>query len=167
MLYIPTHSFAQGQLINNFIVKENLTKNGKMAIIAVDSLENANESINGTFLFALNGFQQSLQFHNGVAVPAHTTDGSTFVFFKHNNQHQSVGKLYFIYKKNSGISPYKINGLLLLVIPALLLLLGYIFKKLLITFVILGFVYGYLSFNKGLEFTQILESAFQIIKNIT
>lgn len=163
---VPFLSTAQEQRIDNFIVKENLTQNGKIAIIAVDSAEVADERIDGTFLFSMNGLQHSLQFHQGVAVPSQKIDGSTFVFFKHKNQDNSTGRLYFIYKKDNSLIPYKVNGLLLLIIPALLLLIAYVFKRMLLTLIILGLIYGYLSFSKGLAFTQIIESALQIIKNL-
>ncbi|WP_140936768.1 hypothetical protein [Sphingobacterium lumbrici] len=163
---VPFLSTAQEQRIDNFIVKENLTQNGKIAIIAVDSAEVADERIDGTFLFSMNGLQQSLQFHQGVAVPSQKIDGSTFVFFKHKNQDNSTGRLYFIYKNDNSLKPYKVNGLLLLIIPVLLLLIAYIFKRMLLTLVILGLIYGYLSFSKGLAFTQIIESTLQVVKNL-
>ena len=153
------------QRIDNFIIKENLTANGKIAIIAVDSLEKADDRINGTFKFSINGFEQSLAFHQGVAVPSHPIDGSTFVYFKHKNADKSPGKLYFLYKKDDKISPIKINGLLLLIIPAFILLIAYAAKRFLTTFIILAIVYGYFSYSKGLSLSKILESAYEIIKN--
>jgi len=166
IIIVPFLSAAQEQRIDNFIVKENLTQNGKIAIVAVDSAEVADESIDGTFLFSMNGLQQSLQFHQGVAVPSQKIDGSIFVFLKHKNQDNSTGRLYFIHKKDNSLNPYKINGLLLLIIPALMLLIAYVFKRMLLTLIILGLIYGYFSFSKGLAFSQILESAFQILKNL-
>lgn len=153
------------QYIDNFIVKENLTANGKIAIIAVDSNEFANEAINGTFKFSINAFEQNIAFHQGVGVPSHPIDGSTFAYFKHKNQNGNSGKLYFLYKKENNITPVKINGLLLLIIPAVLLLVAYAFKRLLTTFIVLALVYGYFSFSKGLSLSQILESAFEILKS--
>lgn len=167
LLYCTAYSYGQStqQYINNFIVKESLTANGKIAIIAVDSAEVANESINGTFKFSINGFEQSLAFHQGVGVPSHPIDGSTFAYFKHKNQNGSSGKLYFLYKKENKITPVKINGLLLLIIPAVLLLVAYAFKRLLTTFVVLALIYGYFSFSKGLSISQILESALEVLKS--
>lgn len=167
LLFFCSTLFAQqgNKDINNFLVKENLTANGKVAIIAVDSVETANEAINGTYKFSINGFEQTLAFHHGVGVPDHPIDGSTFVYFKHKNQNNSTGKLYFLYKKDNKITPVKINGLLLLIIPALLLLVAYAFKRLLTTFVVLAVVYGYFSFSKGLSVSQILESAVEVLKS--
>ncbi|SMG19710.1 hypothetical protein [Sphingobacterium psychroaquaticum] len=157
---------AKPQYITNFTVKENLTQNGKLAIIAVDSLDKPMENINGTFVFNLNGFQQELAFHDGVAVVKHPLESSTFVFFKHKNQEKSVGKLYYIYKSDTGLKPVKIYGMLLLLIPAIILLIAYSFKRFLSTFVILAILYFYFSYSKGLDLSKILESTFMTIKNL-
>ena len=45
---------AQNQNIDYFIVKENLLKNEKLAIIATDSLDVPLEKINGVFNFYVN-----------------------------------------------------------------------------------------------------------------
>ena len=168
LLFISIVSNAQSttQRIDNFLIKENLTSNGKVAIVVVDSADIAQDKINGTFKFTINGFEQSLSFHDGVAVPTHAIESSTFVFFKHKNQDKTTGKLYFLYKKDNKITPIKINGLLLLIIPAVILLIAYTAKRLFSTFIILAVVYGYFSFSKGLSITQLLESAFHVLKNL-
>ncbi len=149
---------AQPQYIENFIVKENLTQNGKLAIIAVDSMEKPKELINGTFSFSLNGFQQQLKFHDGVAVVQQPLESSTFVLFKHKNQEKSIAQLYFIHKSDSELKPFKIYGLLLLIIPAFVLLIAYLFKRFIVTLVVLGLIYAYIHYAKGLDFMQIIES---------
>lgn len=167
-LLYSTLTLAQGQgmRIDNFDIKENLTANGKIAIVAMDSLDKAKEEINGTFKFTINGFEQNLAFHQGVAIPSHPIESSTFVYFKHKNQDKSTGKLYFLYKKGDEITPVKINGLLLILIPALLLVIAYALKRFLTTFIILAIIYAYFSFSKGLSISQILESAIEVIKRI-
>ena len=147
-LLYSTLTLAQGQgmRIDNFDIKESLTANGKIAIVAMDSLDKAKEDINGTFKF--------------------TIESSTFVYFKHKNQDKSTGKLYFLYKKGDEITPVKINGLLLILIPALLLVIAYALKRFLTTFIILAIIYAYFSFSKGLSISQILESAIEVIKRI-
>lgn len=157
---------ASPQYISNFIVKENLTQNGKLAIIAVDASEKPMENISGTFLFTLNGFQQDLAFHDGIAVVKHPLESSTFVFFKHKNQENSIGKLYYIYKSEAGMKPIKIYGMLLLIIPAAILLVAYAFKRFLFTFVLLALVFVYFNYSKGLDFSKILESTLMTIKNM-
>ena len=165
LLLTTMASQAAPQYISNFIVKENLTQNGKLAIIAVDSLDNPMERINGTYLFSINGFEQQLAFHDGIAVVKHPLESSTFVFFKHKNQENSVGKLYYIYKSNESLKPIKIYGMLLLIIPALLLLIGYTFKRLLSTIVVLAIIYAYFNYSKGLDLSKVFESAFMALKN--
>lgn len=157
---------AQQMLIDDFVVKENLSQNGKLAIIAVDSTEKANDHIQGTFLFSVNGFQQTLRFHDGVAVMADPIESSTFVLFKHKNQAKEVGKFYFIRKTDQGLSPYKLSGLVLILIPALILLVAYAFKRFLMVFVVLALVFAYLHFSKGLDISQLLESVFFGLKNL-
>jgi hypothetical protein len=163
LLLLPTIAWGQYQRIDNFLVKENLTANGKIAIVAVDSVEHADENINGTFKFNINGFEQSLAFHDGVAVPPHPIENSTFVYFKHKNIQKTTGKLYFLYKKDNEITPIKINGLLLLLIPTVLLLIAYALKRFLVVFILLAVAYGYFSFSKGLSPMQILESSYHTI----
>ncbi|TYR33025.1 hypothetical protein FXV77_18490 [Sphingobacterium phlebotomi] len=157
---------AQPQRIDNFIVKENLTQNSKLAIIALDSAEQPLERIDGTFVFNLNGFQQDLRFHDGVAVVQQPVESSTFVFFKHKNQEKTVSKLYYIHKKNSELKPFKINGLLLLFIPLAILLIAYLFRRFLVTFVVLAVVYAYFHFSKGLDFSNIMESILDALKSL-
>lgn len=157
---------AQPLRIDNFIVKENLTQNSKLAIIALDSTEQPLERINGTFVFNLNGFQQSLQFHDGVAVVQQPVESSTFVFFKHKNQENTVSKLYYIHKKDTELKPFKINGLLLFLIPVVILLIAYLFRKFLVTFVVLAVLYAYFHFSKGLDFSTIMESILDTLKGL-
>ncbi|MFD2600078.1 hypothetical protein ACFSQ3_14065 [Sphingobacterium corticis] len=159
-------STAQTQMISDFIVKENLSQNGKLAIIAVDSTEKANDRIRGTFLFSVNGFQQNLAFQDGVAVISDPVESSTFVFFKHKNIENEVGKFYFIRKTDGGLSPYKVNGLTLVLIPIIILLIAYAFKRLLVVFVLIALVYGYLHFSKGLDLSQLFESFFFGLKGL-
>lgn len=167
-LFFTWSSQAQGQRlqINNFDVKESLTGNNKIAIIATDSLDNADENIRGIFKFTINGFEQTLTFHQGVAIAADPIDGSTFVYFKHKNQDKSTGRLYFLYKKDKEITPIKINGLLLIIIPAIILFIAYALKRFISTFVILAVIYGYFSFSKGLSISQIIESSLEILKKL-
>ncbi len=153
-------------MISDFIVKENLSQNGKLAIIAVDSTEKANDRIRGTFVFSVNGFQQNLAFQDGVAVISDPVESSTFVFFKHKNIENEVGKFYFIRKTDDGLSPYKVNGLTLVLIPIIILLIAYAFKRLLVVFVVIALIYGYLHFSKGLDLSQLFESFFFGLKGL-
>lgn len=165
-LLIPFLGYAQFQKIENFDVKENLSRNGKLAIIATDSLDNINEKINGTYKFSLNGFTQNLQFRDGIAVPNDAIESSTFVFFKHKNQDSSKGRLFYIYKSEKGISTFAISGLMFLIIPAIVLLIAYAFKKLLVTTIVLGIGFFFFNYSQGLDVTSILEAIFASLKNL-
>lgn len=157
---------AQPLRIPNFSVKENLTQNGKLAIVALDSASRPLEHINGRFVFSLNGFEQSLHFHEGIAVVQQPVTSSTFVLFKHINPEKNVSKLYYIYKKEGKLNPIKINGLLLLIIPAGILLIAYLFRKFLVTLLLLAVVYAYFHFAQGLDFPTMLENGITAVKEL-
>lgn len=159
-------AISQHIRISDFIVKENLSQNGKLAIIAVDTTEKADDHVNGTFSFTVNGFSHPLRFSDGVSVLDEPIESSTFVFFKHKNQEHEVGKFYFIRKTDKGLTPYKISGLMLLLIPALILLIAYAFKRLIVVFIALAAFFTYLHFSKGLDVGQVLESVFYGLKNL-
>ncbi|MEO5910331.1 MAG: hypothetical protein ABIP95_05555 [Pelobium sp.] len=167
-LLMGTALFAQGsnQTINYFIVKENLLKNEKLAVIATDSLSNPNETINGTFSFSVNGFKQELTFNDGVAVCPLQIEKSAFVFIKHFNENGGHSNLYFIYKKDKDLYPYKINWYLLMLIPLGLILIGYMFRKLIgfLIFILIALIYFY--YSKGLSIPTFFESIFDGIKNM-
>lgn len=154
------------QLINNFIIKDNLLNNNKIAIITTDSLDNPQESINGTFSFSINGFKQLLEFKNGVAVSDMEIDKSLFVYIKHENEKEGASQMYYIVKNDTGLNPIKINWYVLLIIPGGLILLGYMFRKLIgiIIFVLMGYIY--FNYSKGLSFPTFLESIFDGLKNL-
>lgn len=157
---------AQGMAIEDFVVKENLSQNGKLAVIAVDSAQKAEDHIKGTFAFSVNGFKHSLQFNDGVAVLQLPVESSTFVLFKHKNHEKELGKLYYIHKNEKGLTPYKLSGLVLILIPAALLLIAYMFKRFLFMFVVLAIVFVYFNTSKGLQLSQILDSLFLAMKNL-
>lgn len=131
--------------LSNFVVKENLLKNNKIAIIAADINDKPIETFNGTFQFSINGFQQELKFNDGVAVPAQPIDKSTFLYLRHENEAGTHGKLYYVYKKDDNLSPYKISWLFLILVPLAIIVLATLFKK----FIIIGgiILVAFLIFN--------------------
>ena len=157
---------AQNQNIDYFIVKENLLKNEKLAIIATDSLEIPLEKINGVFNFSVNGFKQELNFHDGVAVCQLQLEKSAFVFFKHLNDKGSHSNLYFVYEKNNDLRPYKISWYLLLAVPICLILIGYMFRKLIGFVIFILLILGYFYYSKGLSIPTFFESVFDGIKHV-
>ena len=153
-------------LIKNFTVKENILQNNKMAIIATDSLDQPQESVNGTYSFTINGFKQLLRFNNGVAVSEMEVEESAFIYIKHENEANDPSKMYYVIKSDTGLNPIKINWYVLLAVPIGLILIGYMFRKLigLIVFILLGYIY--FNYSKGLSFPTFLESIFDGLKNL-
>ncbi|WP_316736483.1 hypothetical protein [Pedobacter aquatilis] len=161
-----TFGFAQTSAINNFLVKENLLKNNKLAIIAADSLDNPNENINGSYTFSVSGFTQSLKFNDGIAVLPLPIERSTFVYLKHQNDAGTHSKLVYVYKKDSDLSPYPINSLWLFIIPILLVIIAFAFRKLIIFAVIIFLVFVYFNHSSGLNLATFFESIFDGLKNL-
>lgn len=166
MLQVAKAQKIINQEVNYFVVKENLLKNDELAIIATDSLENPQKNINGVFNFSVNGFRQELNFHDGVAVCPLQIDKSTFVFVKHLNDDGSHSKLYFVYKSGNSLKPFAVNGYLLLAIPLLLVLIGYLFRKLIGLMIFILLVLFYFYYSKGLSIPTFSESAIDGVKSL-
>lgn len=152
--------------LDNFIVKENLLKNNKLAIIAADSADRPLESVNGTFQFIINGFQQELKFNDGVAVAPQQVDKSTFIYFKHENEQGTHGKLYYVMNKDGSLNPIKINWLVLILVPLIIIILATMFRK----FIVIGGIILILLFvfnsSKGLKIPTFFETVFDGLKSL-
>lgn len=151
--------------ILDVVVKENLIKNNKLAIIACDSNERPIELVNGTYPFVINGFKQSLVFHDGVAISPQEIDKSTFVLLKYEGEKTSFNKLYYVYKSNDGIKPLKISWIFLLIVPVLIIIIASVYKRLIFLAVIALLALGYFGYSKGLELWSVIETIFQGIKS--
>ncbi|HEY0175580.1 MAG TPA: hypothetical protein VGC08_04320 [Pedobacter sp.] len=165
-LLISGSGFAQTADINNFIVKESLLKNSKLAIIATDSLERPIESINGTYTFTVSGFTQYLKFNDGVAILPLQLDKSSFVYIKHQNDEGTHSKLLYIYKKDGSLNPFTINSLWLIIFPAVLIFLAFAFRKLIIFVVIILLVFVYFNHSNGLNLSTFFETIFDGLKKV-
>ncbi|MEE1885220.1 hypothetical protein [Pedobacter flavus] len=159
-------AFSQNTAINNFIIKENLLKNNKIAVIAVDSLNVPNEEINGLYTFSFSGFTESLNFNNGVAVVPLKIEKSTFIYVKHENESGTHSKLVYVYKKNNDLTPFSVNGWWLFIIPLIIIILAFMFRKLIIFAAILLIVYFYFNFSNGLSLGTLFETFFDGLKNL-
>jgi len=157
---------AQTASINNFLVKENLLKNNKLAIIAADSLNVPNENINGSYTFSVSGFTQVLKFNDGIAVLPLPIDKSTFVYIKHQNDSGTHSKLVYVYKKDSDLTPYAINSLWLFLFPIALVIIAFAFRKLIIFVVIAFLVFVYFNHSSGLNLGTFFESIFDGLKSL-
>jgi len=159
-------SVSQRLLIPNFVVKENLLKNEKIAIIACDPDEKPLEHITGNFLFSVNGFKQELRFNDGVAVAPQPIDKSTFLYVRHTNENGTYGKLFYVIKKGTDLNPIKINWLVLVLIPLALVFIAMMFRKLLILAIILIIAIFYFNSNKGLNMPTFFDTIFDGLKSL-
>jgi len=151
-------SAKQRYHLDNFIVKENLIKNNKLAIIACDSLDEPTDKLNGTFLFVINGFKQQLNFSGGVAISPQEIDKSSFVFLKHQNEHGTHSKLYYVMKNDDGLKPIKISWVFLLLIPLVIIFIATIYKRLILLAIVALLAFAYFNYNKGLSFEGLFET---------
>jgi hypothetical protein len=158
----------QGQdvAITNFMIKENLLKNNKIAIIATDSLDIPIESLNGTFQFSINGFGQELKFNDGVAVMTQPINKSTFIYLRHENESGTHGKLYYVYQKGDSINPIKISWWVLVIIPLILIVFAALFRKFIVVAVILLIGIFYYNSSQGLKIPTFFDTIFDGIRNL-
>ncbi|RYG21685.1 MAG: hypothetical protein EOO07_01955 [Chitinophagaceae bacterium] len=166
LLLLTGTVFAQTAAINNFIVKESLLKNSKLAIIAADSLEVPIESINGSYTFSISGFTQQLSFNNGVAILPMQVDKSTFVYIKHRNDTGTHSKLLYVYKKDDNLNPFTISRVFLIIIPLLIVFLAFAFKKFIYIAIFLLIIFFIFSYSNGLNISTFFETTFDYLKNL-
>lgn len=167
LLFLITGStFAQKAGINNFIVKESLLKNSKLAIIATDSLDNPIEKINGLYTFSVSGFTQPITFNDGVAILPLQLERSAFVYIKHQNDSGTHSKLLYVYKKDGSLNPYAINSIWLIIFPALIIFLAFAFRKFIIVAVIILVVFIYFNHSNGLNLSTFFETIFDGLKGM-
>jgi hypothetical protein len=166
LLVFSGSAFAQKADINNFIVKESLLKNSKLAIIAADSLENPLEKINGVYTFTVSGFTQTLDFHEGVAILPLQLERSAFVYIKHENEKGTHSKLLYVYKKEGTLNPYAINSMWLIIFPAVIVFFAFAFRKFIIAAVIILIVYIYFNHSNGLNLSTFFETIFDGLKSM-
>lgn len=163
---IYSASFAQNVEINNFLVKESLLKNSKLAIIAADSLDNPLETINGTYTFTVSGFTQELKFNDGIAVLPLQLERSSFVYIKHQNDAGTHSKLLYVYKKDGNLNPYPISSFWLVLFPAIIIFLAFAFRKFIIVAVIILLIFIYFNHSNGLSIGTFFETIFDGLKSV-
>lgn len=165
-LFFAGNCFAQESNINNFLVKESLLKNSKLAIIAADSLDRPLEKINGTYTFSISGFTQPLTFNEGVAILPLPIERSTFVYIKHQNDAGTHSKLLYVYKKDTNLNPFTISRMLLIIIPLIIIILAFAFKRFIYIAVIIFVIFLIFSYSNGLNISTFFETTFDYLKNL-
>lgn len=161
-----TASAQQSFKIDGFIIREDLIQNDKIAIIATDSLKNPLTSINGTYNFSINGFKQELNFNDGIAVSSLAIEKSSFLYVKHANEESEASKMYYVFKNSGGLTFVSISWYILLAIPIGLVLLGYMFRKMIGVVIFMLMIYIYFNYSKGLSLSTFLESIIDGLKNM-
>lgn len=164
LLTAAFRGFAQKSDINNFIVKESLLKNSKLAIIATDSLEKPLEQINGVYTFSVSGFTQTLNFHGGVAILPLQLERSAFVYLKHLNDTGTHSRLVYVYKKEGNLNPYQINSMWLILFPLAVIFIALAFKRLIIIAIIVLLIFFYFNHSNGLGVGTFFETIFDTLK---
>jgi hypothetical protein len=159
-------AFADTVSINHFVVKDNPFADSEIAVTATDSLGNIKENVDGVFAFTINGFQEQLKFDKGTAFYRHKLDKSSFFYVKHINNSGTHSLLYYIYKQDNRLHPIHISWILLLAIPIILILLGYMFKRFIIIAVIIFLVFLYFNHHNGLSMPTFFESIIDGLKGM-
>lgn len=166
-LIVKTASlYAEPVLIDYFTIRENPFAKDEIAIVATDSGTAIQENISGLFNFSINGFSQELRFDKGTAFYRHKIDKSTFVYIKHVNDSGTHSNLYYLYRHDGVITPVHIKWTYMALIPVLILLLAYLFRKLLVLAVVL--IIGFFIFNhmNGLQIGTFFETIVDGLRNL-
>jgi hypothetical protein len=166
LLCVTSNVFSQKLDINNFIVKESLLKNSKLAIIAADSLDQPLERINGVYSFTVSGFSQQLNFHEGVAIVPLQLEKSSFVYIKHKNETGTHSKLLYVYKKEGSLNPYTISTNWLIFFPLIIIVLIFAFRRFIIIGLIILLVFIYFNHSNGLSLGTFFETIYDTLKRV-
>ncbi len=168
LLLLMICAFAQAAEVHikQFMLKENPFAKDEVAIVATDSAGTIQENINGLFSFTINGFHEELKFENGTAFYHHKLDKSSFLYLKHQDDFSSHASLFYIFKHDSKLDPYKISWKLLVAVPLILILLGYMFKRFLIIAVVLFIFFSYFNYHGGMSLSTFFETIFDGLKHI-
>jgi hypothetical protein len=165
--FSQSDSLRSGSIaINNFIVKENLLKNDKIAIIACDENEKPLENISGIFQFSVNGFKQVLKFNEGVAISPQQIDKSTFIYLRHENESGTHSKLYYVSKKEHDLNPIKISWLILVLVPLIIIVLATMFRKFILIAAVLLLVMYFFNTSNGLNLPTFFQTVFDGLKSV-
>jgi hypothetical protein len=164
ILFSAGHSFASSIGIRHFVVKDNPFSENEIAIVATDTANNILENVNGIFSFTVNGFEEQLRFEHGTAFYHHKISKSNFLYIKHTGESGSASMLYYVYKGNNNLIPIHISWMVLLAIPVLLIILGYLFKRFIIFAIIIFLAFLYFNHHAGLSVPTFFESIIDGLK---
>lgn len=166
LIALSASVFADTVTIKHFAVKENPFARDEIAVVATDTANNILENVNGKFAFTVNGFEEHLKFSSGTAFYRHKLDKSSFLYVKHVNDAGTHSILYYVYKTDNKLIPIHISWIVLLAIPILLVLMGYLFKRLIIIAVVLFCIFFYFNHHAGLGLPTFFESIIDGLKGL-
>jgi hypothetical protein len=161
-----TSALADTVTINHFAIKENPFAKDEIAVVATDTANNILENVNGIFAFTVDGFQVPLKFDKGTAFYHHKLDKSSFLYVKHVNDAGTHSILYYVYKSDDKLIPIHISWLVLLVVPLVLVLLGYLFKKFIVIAIIIFCIFIFFNYHAGLSISTFFESIIDGLKGL-
>ena len=159
-------ALADPILIKNFTIKENPFGKDEIAIVATDTTGVVQENINGIFKFSVNGFDEDLDFEHGTAFYRRKLQKSSFIYLKHTNDAGSNSSLYYVYRQDTKLTPIRISWIVLMAIPCILILLGYLFRKFIAIAVILFVVFLYFNHHSGLSAFTFFETVIDGMKHM-
>lgn len=163
---IKVQSIHQKIEISNFIVRRNVFQGNKLDIIAIDDQGKLPENIEGVFQFSINGFKNELNFSKGISLFPQEINESTFIYLRHKNESGTKGKLYYIYNRNGNLKPLEISWFVLAIIPLSLLIIVFIFRKLIIIGGIILILLVYFNSTNGLNLSTFIETIFDGLRNL-
>jgi hypothetical protein len=158
-------AFADSIAINHFEIRENPYELDQISIVATDTLHNTQQNVNGSFLFTINGFEDTLKFNSGVAFYKHPIVRSTFLYARHINDSGTHSILYYVYKSDK-ITCVHISWIVLIAIPLGLILLAYMFKRFIIIAVIIFCIFLYFNYHNNLSIPTFFESIIDGLKSM-
>ena len=155
-----TSGIALAETINitSFDIRENPYEQDQVSIVATDSLHNTQQAVNGDFVFTINGFEDTLKFVSGVAFYKHKIDRSTFLYARHLNETNTPSALYYVYKSETKLVPIHVSWIVLVIIPLVLVLLAYMFKRFIIVAVIIFIIFLYFNYHNNLSVPTFFQS---------
>jgi hypothetical protein len=159
-------AMADTVTINHFVIKENPFAKNEIAVVATDTANNVLEKVNGIFSFTVNGFDDPLTFDKGTAFYRHKLEKSTFLYVKHVNDAGTHSILYYVYKSDDKLIPIHISWVVLLAIPVVLIVLGYMFKRFIIIAVVIFCIFLYFNHHSGLSIPTFFESIIDGMKGL-
>jgi hypothetical protein len=130
-------------------VKSSFLDNSRLTLMALDSNLQEDASVNGAYPVEINGFEHSLHFILGRSQFPGSLKNSTFISLKPLSKGGSKPVFYFLWRWGAGIYPQNISVFWLIGIPLIFVLIGFLFRKLIIFLMVLALIFFF--FNKGLD----------------